>query len=311
LKDSASIEIACTFGDPASIGPEVGCKAISAFHSQHRYVKIHLFAPKSVISKDVIDLVELQDPENEQKFSPGKGDRDSGARALRDLDRAIAFVQAKPSRILVTGPLDKFLCAQTLPLFSGHTEYLQQKTNSASTTMLLAGEKLKVALVTTHLAIRDVAGKLTTDKILKTARHANDYFGRFSARPSLAILGLNPHASDHGLFGDEEVRVIEPAIRQLRAEGIDASGPFAADSFFHRAGDFDVVIAMFHDQGLIPLKMIHFYDAVNITLGLPFLRVSVDHGTAFDIAGTGKASNLSYVNALTTAYFFAKKSRPD
>lgn len=170
--------------------------------------------------------------------------------------------------------------------------------------MVLSGPSLTVGLVTTHIPLKEVPGKISKNKIIQTALRLNDHLKRTKKKPRLAILGLNPHASDRGLMGSEEKTLIRPAVSLLRKWGVLAEGPFSSDSFFRDTQKFDAVIAMYHDQGLIPLKMLHFFDAVNITLGLPFLRVSVDHGTAFGLAGKNQASYLSYLNALQTAYDF-------
>ena len=169
----------------------------------------------------------------------------------------------------------------------------------------LGGDRLKVCLVTTHLPLRDVPAQLSTASILQTVAIVDDAFRRFfaCAQPRIAVLGLNPHAGEAGLFGDEEERLIAPAIAAARAAGIAASGPHSADTLFHFAaqGRYDAVVAMYHDQGLGPLKLLHFEDAVNVTLGLPIVRTSVDHGTAYDLAGTGTANEKSLVAAVRMA----------
>jgi 4-hydroxythreonine-4-phosphate dehydrogenase len=166
-----------------------------------------------------------------------------------------------------------------------------------------------IALVTTHIPLRQVAKFITADKIIETTNRVHQYLRNFITRPKIAVCGLNPHASDHGLFGDEENKIIAPAIRKLNRRGVQAEGPFSADSLFYRAAQYDAIICLYHDQGLIPLKMRHFFDAVNITLGLPFLRTSVDHGTAFDIAGKAEASSISYGQALEHAFRWVKRTR--
>jgi 4-hydroxythreonine-4-phosphate dehydrogenase len=178
--------------------------------------------------------------------------------------------------------------------------------------MMLGGQRLKVCLATTHLPLRDVPAALTTTSLLQTVRITAAAFRRFFAtpQPRIAVLGLNPHAGEGGVFGDEEQRVIAPAVEAARAEGIDASGPHSADTLFYFAarGRYDAVVAMYHDQGLGPLKLMHFEDAVNVTLGLPIVRTSVDHGTAYDLAGTGTASATSLVAAVLMAEQMAKHS---
>lgn len=206
---------------------------------------------------------------------------------------------------MVTAPISKKAIHESGHHFPGHTELLQQRCGVEKVVMMLGGERLKVCLVTTHLALRDVPQVLTTAEILETIRITHASFRRFFGlqRPRVAVLALNPHAGESGLFGDEETRLILPAIEAARAEGIAADGPHSADTLFHFAakGSCDAVVCMYHDQGLIPLKLLHFEDGVNVTLGLPIVRTSVDHGTAYDLAGTGRAGTASLVAAIRMA----------
>jgi 4-hydroxythreonine-4-phosphate dehydrogenase len=171
--------------------------------------------------------------------------------------------------------------------------------------MMLAGSRLRVILVTMHVALGKVPAALSVRDVARTITIAADHLRRYHrlAEPRIAVAGLNPHAGEDGLFGREEGRIITPAIERARREGADATGPYPADSLFHQAvaGKFDAVIAMYHDQGLIPLKLLHFHDAVNVTLGLPIIRTSPDHGTAYDIAGAGKADPGSMIEAIALA----------
>ena len=189
----------------------------------------------------------------------------------------------------------------------GHTEFLAELTGTRNPIMMLAGDRLRVTLVTIHCPLREVPGRLTTEKILETIlgtdRGLRLDFGIH--RPRLAVAGLNPHAGEAGLFGDEESRLIQPAVLQSREQGVDAYGPLPPDTVFVHAsqGAYDAVVCMYHDQGLIPLKLLHFSDGVNVTLGLPIVRTSVDHGTAYDIAGTGQADPASLIQAVKTAAF--------
>lgn len=308
---SSLIHLAATVGDATGIGPEVAAKALEGFLKKHTHCKVHLFAPKNCLDKNLTKWVRLgslvvHDEETKKKYAPGKPGLASASRALTDLTKATDFCRSKRASALVTGPLDKYWCAKITRTFTGHTEFLQKRTKSKGTTMVLAGEEITVALVTTHLALKNVSAALTKKKIIQTTERLHAYLSNFRREPKIAVCALNPHASDNGLFGDEERRTIAPALSKLKKKGLQVSGPYSADSFFHRAGDFDAVVCMYHDQGLIPLKMKHFYDAINITLGLPFLRVSVDHGTAFDIAGKKKASYTSYAHALEHAYRWAR-----
>jgi 4-hydroxythreonine-4-phosphate dehydrogenase len=213
---------------------------------------------------------------------------------------------------MVTAPISKAAIRQAGCRFPGHTELLAERCGVAQVVMMLGGDRLKVCLVTTHLPLRDVPAQLSVASILQTVTIVDDAFRRFfaCAQPRIAVLGLNPHAGEAGLFGDEEERLIAPAIAAARAAGVAASGPHSADTLFHFAaqGRYDAVVAMYHDQGLGPLKLMHFEDAVNVTLGLPIVRTSVDHGTAYDLAGTGTASEKSLVAAVRMAEMMAKNS---
>ena len=213
---------------------------------------------------------------------------------------------------MVTAPINKQALRAAGADFPGHTEMLAERCGVDKVVMMLAGERLKVCLVTTHCALHDVSQLLNIETILSTIRIANDSLQRqFGlAKPRLAVLALNPHAGEGGIFGDEESRFITPAIEAARAEGNEVSGPHSADTLFHFAaqGQYDAVVCMYHDQGLIPLKLLHFADSVNVTLGLPIVRTSVDHGTAYDLAGTGKASPSSLIAALKMADEMAGQS---
>lgn len=213
---------------------------------------------------------------------------------------------------MVTAPINKQALQAAGADFPGHTEMLAERCGVDKVVMMLAGETLKVCLVTTHCALQQVSQSLSMEKILATIRISHDSMQRQfgQANPRLAVLALNPHAGEGGIFGDEETRFIAPAIEAARAEGIDASGPHSADTLFHFAvkGHYDAVVCMYHDQGLIPLKLLHFADSVNVTLGLPIVRTSVDHGTAYDLAGTGQASPDSLVAALKMADEMVQKS---
>jgi 4-hydroxythreonine-4-phosphate dehydrogenase len=206
---------------------------------------------------------------------------------------------------LVTAPLSKEALNAAGYSFPGHTELLASMTGAKNQVMLLAGPRLRVALVTTHLPLREVSTTLTTERIKRTIVITFQWLKRYMGvtDPKLAVAALNPHAGEGGLFGSEEEEIITPAIEECHQEGIVVDGPFPPDSlFFHAAsGKYDAVVSMYHDQGLIPLKLLHFRDAVNITLGLPIIRTSVDHGTGYDIAGQGLADSTSLINAILMA----------
>jgi len=213
---------------------------------------------------------------------------------------------------MATAPINKESMNGAGHHFPGHTELLAELTGSSEVVMMLAGDRLRVTLVTIHEALARVPQLVTFDRVLSTIRITHAALSRFFCdAPRLAVLALNPHCGEGGLFGSEESRVIAPAIAAARAAGIDAVGPLSADTLFHFAcaGGYDAVVCMYHDQGLIPLKLLHFDDGVNVTLGLPIIRTSVDHGTAYDLAGTGRASSDSMKAALLLAARMAGKAR--
>ncbi len=247
-------------------------------------------------------------------LSYGHPDNDCGKAMADYIEYATAQCLAGQAAGIVTAPINKAAINNAGYHFPGHTELLAQRCNTEKVVMMLAGTKLKVCLVTTHLAYSDVPQALTTDEISTTIRiTATSLKQQFGiANPRLAVLALNPHAGENGLFGDEEARLITPAIDAVKAEGINADGPHSADTLFYFAakGDYDAVICMYHDQGLIPLKLLHFDDAVNVTLGLPIVRTSVDHGTAYNLAGTGSANCASLIAALKMADHMAISMHP-
>lgn len=229
----------------------------------------------------------------------------SGMAMAAYLNAAIDDAMAGRIAAITTGPINKLALKMADIHFSGHTEILAQRTGSRNYAMMLAGNRLKVVLATIHLPIERVSRALTTQgitTIVSLTDHAlKTRFGL--PTPRIAVAGLNPHAGESGLFGSEEQEIISPAISLAASQGISVSGPHPPDTVFFRAsqGAYDTVVAMYHDQGLGPFKMIHFNDGVNTTLGLPIVRTSVDHGTAYDIAGTGQASPASMVAAITMA----------
>jgi len=242
--------------------------------------------------------------------APGKPDASSAPAAIASIRRAVADVLAGRAAAVVTNPVAKNVLYRSGFAEPGHTEFLAKLAAEATgkpvhPVMMLWSAELAVVPVTIHLPLRDVVSRLTTDLIVETGRIiARDLSARFGiARPRIAVAGLNPHAGEEGALGEEDATIVAPAVAQLRAEGIDAIGPLPADTLFHeraRAG-YDVALCMYHDQALIPIKTLAFERAVNVTLGLPFVRTSPDHGTAFDIAGTGKADPSSLVAALALA----------
>lgn len=238
----------------------------------------------------------------------GTIDARAGRAAAACIREAVALTLAGQVAGIVTAPIHKEALAAAGEPYPGHTEMLAAESGlhdrPADVRMMLANEEIKTVLVTVHCSLRQAIERVTFDAVLSTIRIAHASAARWGQpAPRIAVAGLNPHAGEGGLFGDEELRVIGPAVEAARAAGINASGPFAPDTVFMRArrGEFDLVIAMTHDHGLIPVKYLGVEQGVNVTLGLPFVRTSPDHGTAFDLAGSGRADELSLVAALRMA----------
>ncbi|GAA4329814.1 4-hydroxythreonine-4-phosphate dehydrogenase PdxA [Mucilaginibacter gynuensis] len=251
--------------------------------------------------------------EEDVKLEPGVINATGGKYALLSLARATDDLLAGELDALVTAPINKYNIQTETFNFAGHTEYLQQRDNAAESLMFLVSDTLRVGVVTGHIPVTKIAQSITVEKILAKlklmdASLRNDFWIR---KPKIAVLGLNPHAGDNGLIGSEEKEIIIPALEEARANGIMAFGPYAADGFFANGSymQFDAVLAMYHDQGLIPFKQIAFESGVNFTAGLNFVRTSPDHGTAYDIAGKNIASEVSFREALFSALHIVKHRR--
>jgi 4-hydroxythreonine-4-phosphate dehydrogenase len=333
-----STPLALTLGEPAGIGPDI---TLAAWHRRAEFglppfyavgdpeflansaQRLRLPVPVTRVEPEAAaaafaSALPVVSPGMRVTAKPGRPDRSSGPAAIASIRRAVADVIAGRAAALVTNPVAKAVLYQAGFPAPGHTEYLAQLAQQATgrptpTAMMLWSPELAVVPVTIHLPLREVPGRLTVELIVDTARIvARDLEARFGiARPRLAIAGLNPHAGEAGALGEEDLNVVAPAVERLRAEGIDARGPLAADVMFHAAArsTYDVALCMYHDQALIPIKTLAFADAVNVTLGLPFVRTSPDHGTAFDIAGTGRADPSSLVAALRLAARIASGAR--
>jgi 4-hydroxythreonine-4-phosphate dehydrogenase len=288
--------IALTSGEPAGIGPEL-CERIAA---QDLGARVVVIGDRSLFKSGEVEHVPLRHPAIAGKLDPA-----NSAYVLAVLDRAIAGCLAGEFDAMVTAPVQKSVINDAGIAFTGHTEYLAEHARAAHVVMMLVGGGLRVALATTHLPLSEVPRAIQRQDLVKTLRviHA-DLKNRFHiAHPRILVAGLNPHSGESGHFGHEDAEVITPAIADARAEGIDASGPLPADTMFvpHRLKGADAVLAMYHDQGLPVLKYASFGEGVNVTLGLPFVRTSVDHGTALDIAGTGRADPGSLIEAVKLA----------
>lgn len=327
--------IAITMGDAAGIGPEVIVKALS---SQEIYGVLRplVIGDARVMAEALkfgdipIELNAISQPE-EAKFVWGTIDlldlnnihlaslelgqinSESARAAVEYIKRGVALARRGQIDALTTAPINKQALHRAGLYYEGHTQLLAKLTDTRSYAMMLVGGGLRVVLATTHIPLKKVSSSLTSEKIYQTIKLAWDnmkYLG--VGRPHIGVAGLNPHKGEGGLFGKEEETLIRPAVELARGQGIDVAGPISPDVIFHQAsqGRFDVVVAMYHDQGLIPIKLLAFGKGVNITLGLPIVRTSPDHGTGFDIAGKGQASPGSLLEAIKLAAQIAVAKAP-
>jgi len=324
--------IAISMGDPAGIGAEVILKAARMVdQAEARLLVIGdrgaLEAAAARLGTDAPgirewragqrragDTLEVQASGSlaPAEYEPGHPTVAGADAAYRYIIEGARMALSGEAEALVTAPINKEWFNRAGHHFPGHSELLAQMSRTRRWRMMFAGGQMKLALVTVHMGLKQVSGALTREGVFQTisllAEHLRTQLG--IARPRITVLGFNPHAGEHGLFGDEEMRVIEPAIKRACRNGIDARGPAAPDTAFIRPGGefgFDGAVAMYHDQGLIALKTLEFDRAVNITLGLPFIRTSPDHGTAYDIAGRGNASAASMVAAIKYAAGAARR----
>ena len=323
--------VGITMGDPAGIGPEIILKALR--HPQiHSLCRPIVFGSmrflKNLQAGAVIDIdcrsvekpsdvvfkrgvISVIDVNVAGRIHVGKQSEASGRAALAYLDRAIESATRGEIDALVTAPVSKVAIRRAgLDGFVGHTEYLAEKAGVPEVAMMFHGARLNVVLVTTHIPLKDVSDSISAGRILTVIKLANEALGRLGfSRRRIGVAGLNPHAGEEKSFGNEDADVIAPAVKKARKSGIDVHGPFPADTLFYAAyhGEYDLIVAMYHDQALAPFKMIAFDSGVNVTLGLPFVRTSVDHGTAFNIAGKGVASDKSMVAAIKLAAKLASK----
>jgi len=322
-------------GDPAGIGPEIIVKALGdkdiyglcrpvvlgdlevlsstvSRDSQDRSIHTIESPSEAESDSDSIDLLGISDLKDRRGL-PGKPTIEGGNAMVEYIVRAVDMCMKGSLGAMVTCPISKVLMHRAGYSYDGHTQLIAHLTDTDRYVMMLAGDKLRVTLVTIHCALKDVAAMLDMEAVYKTisltAGALKIDFG--IENPYLAVAALNPHAGEAGLFGSEEEEIISPAIEKANENGIHVVGPFPSDTLFYKAasGQFDAVVAMYHDQGLIPLKLLHFSDAVNVTLGLPIIRTSVDHGTAYDIAGTWRADASSLKAAIKTAAMMMKNRK--
>jgi 4-hydroxythreonine-4-phosphate dehydrogenase len=321
--------IAISMGDPNGIGPEVilkflnqsdlsnsvpvvvGSGNVLEYYSE--ICDIHLpfrtFTERDSLEKGNVYLVDLNDDSNFE-IDPGKISSQAGHMAMQAVDKGIELCMRGQSDALVTAPISKEAIHKGGYSVPGHTEFLAEKTNTKEVVMVLASENLRVALATIHIPLKDVAKSIKKDSLQRNLRILDESlrkdFGLYE--PKIGVLGLNPHAGDGGVIGTEEIELIRPAIDELSSEGLNIVGPFAADGYFGNEmhEHFDATFAMYHDQGLIPFKALTFGEGVNFTAGLPIIRTSPDHGTAFDIAGKNIADEQSFESACQMAVMMAQ-----
>ncbi len=321
--------IAVTMGDPAGVGPEIIAKTFAEpdFTERNRAVVIgdvaimgravDLLGAKLEVNTitspeegrfepGVLDLIPVGELPEDLPF--GKLDGRAGAAAFEYVQLATELAQEGEVEAVSTAPLNKEAMHKGGYVYPGHTEILAELTGTKDYAMMLVAEDLRVIHVSTHVALTEAIERVQPERELTVIRLARDALLKLGVpEPKIAVAGLNPHAGENGLFGDEDAERIKPAVEQAVEEGIEASGPWAADTVFSRArgGEFDMVVVQYHDQGHVPIKLLGFESGVNVTVGLPFFRTSVDHGTAFDIAGTGKADHVSLQSALDLARVLA------
>ncbi|QEM91763.1 D-threonate 4-phosphate dehydrogenase [Kosakonia radicincitans] len=318
--------IAVTMGDPAGIGPEIIIKSLvegelsgapvvvmGCARTFQRILAMNI-TPRAELK--VIDRIAdarfapgvinvIDEPlEDADALQPGVVQAQAGDLAYRCIKRATALAMNGEVKAIATAPLNKEALHLAGHHYPGHTELLAHLTGSKDYAMVLYTDKLKVIHITTHIALRKFLDTLNQDRVKTVIRVADTFLKRVGYdNPRIAVAGVNPHAGENGLFGDEEINIVGPAVEAMKAEGLNVTGPCPPDTVFMQCheGMYDMVVAMYHDQGHIPLKLLGFYDGVNITAGLPFIRTSADHGTAFDIAWRGKAKAESMAVSIQLA----------
>ncbi|MGC8871446.1 MAG: 4-hydroxythreonine-4-phosphate dehydrogenase PdxA [Caldimicrobium sp.] len=309
------VSLGITLGDPCGVGPEILIKSL--VYLSKLKAKFFVFGDKNYL-EDLSKKFFVEIPKNVEiislsqlKINPGFPTRETHLASIKYLKEAILWAKAGKISGLITLPLNKEAFEVADLPYRGHTEMLAKEFSAKSYAMSFYGKRLKVSLVTTHLPLNKVSENLKLEKIIEVARLSYWFMKRLFPKKKIkmALCGLNPHAGEGGLLGEEEEKILKPALEMAKEEGIPIDGPYPADSLFYWAlkGKFDLVIALYHDQGLIPFKMVHFRDGVNVTLGLPIIRTSPVHGTAYDIAGKGLADIGSFLSSVTLTFNLSKK----
>jgi 4-hydroxythreonine-4-phosphate dehydrogenase len=345
MSSTQQLPLAITQGDVCGIGPEIIAKFFRSADAAGCFVvgDVEVMRRAAAWTGGMLAVAQIESAEDALTMPPncipvlqaqglsaslmqapiGHVDKRSGAAAAACIEQAVRLAMRREVSAVVTAPIHKEALAAAGVPYPGHTEMLQALACAPGQVpppvrMMLANDELRCVLVTIHMSLRSAIDAVTFDAVLSTIRIAHSAAAAWGqAQPRIAVAGLNPHAGEGGLFGDEELLIIAPAVQAARAEGINASGPFAPDTVFMRArhtaqhpGEFDIVVAMTHDHGLIPVKYLGVEQGVNVTLGLPFVRTSPDHGTAFDIAGTGKADPASLAAAVAMARRLSASNSP-
>jgi 4-hydroxythreonine-4-phosphate dehydrogenase len=319
--------IGITMGDPSGVGPEIIVKALKEMSPELRSASAVIgnlallkradklvgagltFIESLDAQGGAVPVVNVQTKDQAQ-IRDGEISAAGGEAAYQYIVKAVELALAGKIAVIVTAPLNKAAMHAAGHHFDGHTELLAHLTGAGSSFMLLASDKLSAVHVSTHVSLRGATQRGSTERVLATIRAGNDHFKALGiTSPRIAVAGLNPHCGEGGIFGTEEIDHIVPAVEQAQREGINVKGPISGDTVFYRAlkGEFDLVVAQYHDQGHIPTKLIAFDETVNVSLGLPIRRTSVDHGTAFDIAWQGKASPVNMRAAVAYARLMADR----
>ena len=318
-------KIAISVGEPAGIGPDI---LIQTVQKQRKDLLIAYADPDLIAERArLLKLpLKLTDPESKDAYSPGTLsivphklalpcrpgmlNPENSEYVLKCLNAAMNSCVKNETEALVTAPIQKSVIRDANIKFTGHTEYLANKLGTSNQVMMLASDHLRVALVTTHIPLNKVSNSITKEKLIRTIKILNtDLINKFQiSKPKILVCGLNPHAGESGYLGTEETKIITPTLRELSTLGIDVVGPLSADTIFNEVNikQADAFVAMYHDQGLPVIKSLNFGEITNITLGLPIIRTSVDHGTALDLAGTGKSIYKSFEKAVHLASELAR-----
>lgn len=315
------IKIAITAGDPSGIGPEIACRFAASLTGEEDFEPV--FISYEYILKQTFENVlktpmpdiRIVEPDEKLDFDVEYGviKPEYGKASMLFVEKGVQMTMAGETDAVVTCPINKASIKAGGYNFPGHTEFLGHLTKTRNFSMLMVGRNIRTVLATTHVPMEDLTSVLDEKAIMNAITNAHDA-GQFfcgKRKPKIAVCGLNPHAGDRGALGYEEITLIEPVVEIARAGGMDVEGPFPADSLFPKAakGEYDFVVVMYHDQGLIPVKLEAFGNAVNVTLNLPIIRTSVDHGTAFEIAGKGTAQHSSLVRATEVAVEMVKNAQ--